>query len=84
MHNHANTMHAQAAAKRFRVTGSGKVRARRCGKQHMNEKKSKDRKRHLSEVFVVNDSDLSHVRGQLPYKRIKKTQNTITAKKSAQ
>ncbi len=78
-----NNPTTQAAAKRFRVTGSGKVRARRSGKQHMNEKKSKDRKRRLSEVFVVNDSDLSHVKGQLPYARIRKTQNTITAKKNS-
>ena len=34
----------QAAAKRFKVTGGGKVMARRSGKQHMNEKKTTEDK----------------------------------------
>lgn len=35
----------QAAAKRFKVTGAGKVMARHAGKQHLNEKMSRDEKR---------------------------------------
>lgn len=35
----------QSAAKRFKVTGSGTVMARRSGKQHMNEKMDRDTKR---------------------------------------
>lgn len=35
----------QAAAKRFKVTGSGKLMARHSGKQHMNEKMDRDTKR---------------------------------------
>ena len=33
---------AQAAAKRFKITGSGKVMARHAGKQHFNEKMTRD------------------------------------------
>jgi large subunit ribosomal protein L35 len=44
-----------AAAKRFKVTGSGKVLCRHAGKQHLNEKKGKKDKKRLSKeksVFV--------------------------------
>lgn len=37
----------QAAAKRYKVTGSGKVMVRRSGKQHLNEKMSKAKKKCL-------------------------------------
>jgi ribosomal protein L35 len=40
----------QAAAKRFRVTGSGKVVARRAGKNHFNEKMSRDDIRDASKM----------------------------------
>ena len=37
----------QAAAKRFKITGSGKVLVRRSGKQHLNEKMNKAKKKAL-------------------------------------
>jgi large subunit ribosomal protein L35 len=37
----------QAAAKRYKITGSGKVMVRRAGKQHLNEKQSSKTKRNL-------------------------------------
>jgi large subunit ribosomal protein L35 len=49
----------RAAAKRFKVTGTGKVRRRRAGMNHMLEKKSSSRKRRLSrpdgEVSAADD-----------------------------
>ncbi len=33
----------QSAAKRFKVTGTGKVMARHAGKQHFNEKMTRDK-----------------------------------------
>lgn len=39
--------HLQSAAKRYKVTGSGKVMVRRAGKQHLNEKQSRKTKRNL-------------------------------------
>ncbi len=40
----------QAAAKRYKVTGSGKLMARRAGKQHFNEKMSRDDIRDASKM----------------------------------
>lgn len=37
----------KSAAKRYKVTGSGKVLVRRAGKQHLNEKQSSKTKRNL-------------------------------------
>lgn len=37
----------QSAAKRYKITGSGKVMVRRAGKQHLNEKQSRKTKRNL-------------------------------------
>lgn len=37
----------QSAAKRYKVTGAGKVMVRRAGKQHLNEKQSRKTKRNL-------------------------------------
>ena len=61
----------QAAAKRYRVTGSGKVMARHAGKQHMNEKQTRAKKRELSKEFVVDDADMYKVARCLPYAKLK-------------
>lgn len=57
----------QAAAKRYRVTGSGKVVARHSGKQHMNEKQTRAKKRELAKSFVVSPSDIYKASRCLPY-----------------
>lgn len=53
----------QSAAKRYKVTGSGKVMARRPGKQHLNEKMSKSNKKKLSKE---NPLFVGDVRSCLP------------------
>merc|ERR1711976_1052101 len=58
----------KSAYKRFKITGSGKVIRRKCGKQHLNEKKSRNRKNCLSSYKEVSESDLSNVLKCLPYK----------------
>lgn len=57
----------KAAAKRFRATGTGKIVRRKAFKNHILEKKSSKRKRHLSQMAVVNDRDAENVRLMLPY-----------------
>merc|ERR1711918_274902 len=57
----------KSAAKRFKVTGSGRVIRRQCGKQHLNEKKSRNRKNGLSTYKKVSESDMAHVIKCLPY-----------------
>ena len=47
----------RGAAKRFRRTGSGKLRRRRINKNHIREKKSPKRKRQLRAPADVSSSD---------------------------
>ncbi len=47
----------RGAAKRFRRTGTGKLRRRRANKNHILEKKSPKRKRQLRAPADVSSSD---------------------------
>eukprot|EP00252_Welwitschia_mirabilis_P013126 TRINITY_DN29000_c0_g1_i1.p1 TRINITY_DN29000_c0_g1~~TRINITY_DN29000_c0_g1_i1.p1 ORF type:complete len:152 (-),score=28.29 TRINITY_DN29000_c0_g1_i1:215-670(-) len=62
----------KAAAKRFRVTGKGKLMRRRAGKQHLLINKSKDRKKRLSKMAYVDKSDYRNVCKSLPYVKVNK------------
>ncbi len=53
------------AAKRFKTTGSGKLRRRRANKNHILEKKSPKRIRQLRREAEVSPADRSHIRRQL-------------------
>ncbi|QDZ23865.1 ribosomal protein L35 [Chloropicon primus] len=61
----------KAAAKRFKVTGNGKVLRRKQGKQHLNTKKNAKRKRFLSAPAVVEKSDIPNIKGSMPLHKIK-------------
>uniref|UniRef100_A0A7S0R2J6 50S ribosomal protein L35 n=1 Tax=Chlamydomonas leiostraca TaxID=1034604 RepID=A0A7S0R2J6_9CHLO len=56
----------KAAAKRFKVTGNGKVMARHCGKQHFNEKKNRDLIRENSKMYVISPADIKNATKCLP------------------
>ncbi|XP_074273654.1 large ribosomal subunit protein bL35c [Silene latifolia] len=60
----------KASAKRFRVTGKGKIVRRRAGKQHLLAKKTTKRKLRLSKTVQVNRSDYDNVIGALPYLKV--------------
>ncbi|XP_058067801.1 large ribosomal subunit protein bL35c [Magnolia sinica] len=60
----------KASAKRFRVTGNGKIMRRRAGKQHLLVKKNTKRKLRLSKMIQVNRSDYDNVIGALPYLKV--------------
>ncbi|KAJ0233324.1 50S ribosomal protein L35 [Hirschfeldia incana] len=60
----------KASAKRFRVTGRGKIVRRRSGKQHLLAKKNNKRKLRLSKMHEVNRSDYDNVIGALPYLKV--------------
>ncbi len=49
----------RGAAKRFRRTGTGKLRRRRANKNHILEKKAPKRKRQLRALTEVSPSDAS-------------------------
>lgn len=57
----------KAAAKRFRATGSGKIKRRKAFKNHILEHKSSQRKRRLSQLALVDERDADNVRLMLPY-----------------
>ncbi|XWS27239.1 hypothetical protein CRYUN_Cryun26dG0097600 [Craigia yunnanensis] len=60
----------KASAKRFRVTGRGKIVRRRAGKQHLLAKKNTKRKLRLSKMHAVSRSDYDNVIGALPYLKV--------------
>ncbi len=58
----------RSAAKRFRVTGSGKVMHFRAGKSHLLRKKNRKRKRNLKKAVEISPANLRAVRNLIPYK----------------
>ena len=55
----------RGAAKRFKITGTGKVVRRKAGMNHILEKKSPDRKRRLGKMTTVSPADARNVRKML-------------------
>ena len=55
----------KAAAKRFKVTGSGKILRRHAMKSHNLEKKSAKRRRKLRGDHAVDETDAREVRRML-------------------
>lgn len=53
------------AKKRFKLTGSGKVKMAHAFKNHILTKKSKKRKRNLGHMGVVDKADMGNVRAML-------------------
>ncbi len=47
----------RAAAKRFKLTGRGRVRRRKAFKSHILTKKTAKRKRHLRKATVASHAD---------------------------
>jgi large subunit ribosomal protein L35 len=58
----------QGAAKRFKVTGTGKVIKNRAFKSHILESKSAKRKRHLRFPEVAAEADQKRLKRLVPYK----------------
>jgi large subunit ribosomal protein L35 len=57
----------KAVAKRFKVTGTGKILRRKQGKRHLAQCKNRKRKRNLGKATLVSDADLRNVRENLPF-----------------
>ena len=58
----------KAAAKRFRVTGSGRIKRNKGYKQHILSSKNKKRKRHLRQSAMVSAVESKNIRKLIPYK----------------
>lgn len=57
----------RSAAKRFKVTGTGKFKRAKAFRSHILEKKSPARKRNLRKATLVSKSDYDRVVKMLPY-----------------
>jgi large subunit ribosomal protein L35 len=59
----------KGAAKRFRITATGKVKRGHSHARHILTKKSNKRKRHLDIDTLVANADLERIKDMLPYGR---------------
>jgi large subunit ribosomal protein L35 len=57
----------KSVAKRFKVTGTGKILRRKQGKRHILTKKSRKRKRSLGKAVLVDETNLRSIRENLPF-----------------
>ncbi len=57
----------KSAAKRFKVTGSGKIVAYGAGHSHHLEKKGMKRKKRQLKKRIVQKEDLKNIKALLPY-----------------
>jgi len=57
----------KSAAKRFRVTGSGKIVYCGAGHSHHLEKKTSRRKKRQLALGIVSNADRKNVKALLPY-----------------
>ena len=63
----------KAAAKRFRVTGTGKIVRTKGGKSHLRRRKSNRTKAKLASMIVVDSKgDKRRIRRMLPYMKLYK------------
>jgi large subunit ribosomal protein L35 len=56
----------RGAAKRFKKTGSGKIKRVKAYKSHILTKKNTKRKRHLRQATLVSDADFKRVMRMIP------------------
>ena len=59
----------RAAAKRYKVTASGKIMRLSAGTKHLLQHKSVSRKRKLAGMTEVSETNLKLVSKELPYKK---------------
>ena len=56
----------KAVAKRFKITGTGKVMRSRSGKRHLLQSKSPKRRRKLGSLVEVSETDTYRIKQNLP------------------
>ncbi len=57
----------KGAAKRFKVTASGKIKRRKAYASHILTKKTSKRKRNLRKATIVAENDAKRIKHLLPY-----------------
>ena len=58
---------SRAAAKRFKVTGTGKLKRNKAYKSHILTKKSTKRKRNLRKSTITDSTNVKNMKKILPY-----------------
>jgi large subunit ribosomal protein L35 len=58
----------RGAAKRFSLTGTGKVKRAKAYKSHILTKKSSKRKRNLRQGTLVCEAEEKNIKALIPYK----------------
>ncbi len=57
----------RGAAKRFKITGTGKIKREKAYGSHILTKKTSKRKRNLRKLTLVDKSDYKRIKELLPY-----------------
>ena len=57
----------KAAAKRFKSTGTGKLKRNKAYKSHILTKKSTKRKRNLRKAIITDSTNVKNMKKVLPY-----------------
>ena len=57
----------RAAAKRFKVTGTGKLKRNKAYKSHILTKNSTKRKRNLRQATITDATNVKNMKKVLPY-----------------
>ena len=57
----------KSVAKRFKITGTGKILRQQASKRHLLAGKSAKRKRHLAKSALVDKTDMNRVKDCLPF-----------------
>ena len=57
----------RAAAKRFKMTGTGKLKRNKAYKSHILTKKSQKRKRNLRKATITDATNVKSMKKILPY-----------------
>ena len=57
----------RAAAKRFKVTGTGKLKRSKAYKRHILKKKTTKTKRNLRKAAIVDATNVKNMKKILPY-----------------
>lgn len=58
---------SKSAAKRFKVTGTGKLKRNKAYKRHILTKKSTKRKRNLRKSAITDATNVKNMKKLLPY-----------------
>ena len=58
---------SRAAAKRFKVTGTGKLKRAKAYKSHILTKKTTKRKRNLRQATITDATNVKNMKKVLPY-----------------